>query len=69
MAGRVHLVPLASVMDAGTVVSTIAQTLGLRHTGGMPLPEALQLYAGSAVQAPTLLLLDNFEHVLLEQYT
>ena len=30
----------------------------------MPLPEALQLYVRSAVQAPTLLLLDNFEQVV-----
>ncbi len=62
--GGVYFVSLASVMDPGTVVSTIAQSLGLRHTGGMPLPEALQLYVGSAVQAPTLLLLDNFEQVV-----
>ncbi len=44
--GGVYLVPLASVNDPGTVASTIAQILGLRHTGGMPLPEALQIYAG-----------------------
>jgi predicted ATPase len=62
--GGVYLLSLASVIDPGTVVSTIAQNLGLRHTGGMPLPEALQLYVRSAVQAPTLLLLDNFEQVV-----
>ena len=62
--GGVYLLSLASVIDAGTVVSTIAQNLGLRHTGGMPLPEALQLYVRSAVQAPTLLLLDNFEQLV-----
>jgi predicted ATPase len=62
--GGVYLLSLASVIDPGTVVSTIAQSLGLRHTGGMPLPEALQLYVRSAVQAPTLLLLDNFEQVV-----
>ena len=61
--GGVYLVPLASVTDPGTVASTIAQILGLRHTGGMPLPEALQRYVGLSIQAPTLLLLDNFEQV------
>jgi predicted ATPase len=62
--GGVYLLSLASVIDPETVVSTIAQNLGLRHTGGMPLPEALQLYVRSAVQAPTLLLLDNFEQIV-----
>ena len=61
--GGVYLVPLASVSDPGTVASTIAQTLGLRHTGGIPLAEALHRYAGLSIQAPTLLLLDNFEQV------
>jgi len=58
--GGVYLVPLASVTDPGTVASTIAQILGLRHTGGVPLAEALQRYAGFWIQAPALLLLDNF---------
>jgi len=62
--GGVYLLSLASVIDPDTVVSTIAQHLGLRHTGGMPLAEALQFYVRSAVQAPTLLLLDNFEQVV-----
>ena len=62
--GGVYLLSLATVIDPGTVVSTIAQNLGLRHTGGVTLPEALQLYVRSAVQAPTLLLLDNFEQVV-----
>jgi predicted ATPase len=62
--GGVYLLSLASVIDPGSVVSMIAQNLGLRQTGGTPLPEALQLYAASAVQAPTLLLLDNFEQVV-----
>lgn len=61
--GGVYLAPLASVTDPGTVASTVAQILGLRHTGGMPLEGALQLYAGLSIHAPTLLLLDNFEQV------
>jgi predicted ATPase len=62
--GGVYFVPLASVTDPGTVASLIAQILGLRYTGGRPLPEALQLYLGLSVHAPTLLLLDNFEQVV-----
>ena len=62
--GGVYVLSLASVIDPGTVVSMIAQNLGLRHTAGMPLPEALQLYVRSAVQVRTLLLLDNFEQVV-----
>jgi predicted ATPase len=62
--GGVYLVPLASVTDPGTVASTIAQILGLRHTGGTPLAEALQRYAGLSIRVPTLLLLDNFEQVV-----
>jgi predicted ATPase len=61
--GGVYFVPVASVSDPGTVASTIAQLLGLRHTGGMPLAEALQRYLGLSIQAPTLLVLDNFEQV------
>jgi predicted ATPase len=62
--GGVYMVPLASVIDPGTVASTIAQIVGLRHTGGMPVSEALQLYLRSSIHAPTLLLLDNFEQVV-----
>ena len=43
----------------------IAQiVLGIRHTGGKPLDEALQDHLRLLVHAPTLLLLDNFEHLL-----
>lgn len=63
-AGGVYLVPLASVIDPSTVGSTIAQIVGLRHTGGMPVSEALPLYLRSSIHAPTLLLLDNFEQVV-----
>jgi predicted ATPase len=62
--GGIYLAELASVSDPGTVASTIAHTIGLRHTGGRPLAEALPLYLRDAVHAPTLLLLDNFEQVL-----
>lgn len=62
--GGVYFVVLASITDPGTVASTIAQALGVRHTGGKPLAEALQDHLRLLVHAPTLLLLDNFEHLL-----
>lgn len=62
--GGVYMVPLAPVTDPGTVASTIAQIVGLRHTGGTPVSEALPLYLGFVITAPTLLLLDNFEQVV-----
>ena len=62
--GGVYFVALASITDPTTVTSTVAQVLGVRHTGSKPLAEALQDHLRLLVQAPTLLLLDNFEHLL-----
>ena len=62
--GGVYFVALASITDPTTVASTVAQVLGIRHTGGKPLDEALQDHLRLLVHAPTLLLLDNFEHLL-----
>ena len=62
--GGVYFVALASIADPTTVTSTVAQVLGIRHTGGKPLDEALRDHLRLLVHAPTLLLLDNFEHLL-----
>jgi len=62
--GGVYFVALASITDPSTVASTIAQIVGTRHTGGKPLDEVLQDHLRLLVHAPTLLLLDNFEHLL-----
>jgi predicted ATPase len=62
--GGLYFVELASITDPGTVASTIAQMVGMRHTGGKPLAEALQDHLRLLVHAPTLLFLDNFEHLL-----
>ena len=62
--GGVYFVALASITDPATVASTVAHVLGIRHTGGRPLDEALQDHLRLLVHAPTLLLLDNFEHLL-----
>ena len=61
--GGIYMISLASVLDPETVAPTIAQTVGLRHMGRRPLSEALQQFLAISVNAPTLLLLDNFEQV------
>jgi predicted ATPase len=61
--GGVYFVALAPITDPADVASTIAQVLGVRHTGGKPLAEALQDHVRLLVHTPTLLFLDNFEHV------
>jgi predicted ATPase len=62
--GGIYFVALASITDPTTVTSTVAQVLGVRHTGGKPLVEALREHLRLLVYAPTLLFLDNFEHLL-----
>jgi predicted ATPase len=62
--GGVYAISLGSVLDPGTVSSTVARSVGLRHTGSSPLSEVLPLYLGLSVRHPTLLLLDNFEQVI-----
>jgi predicted ATPase/class 3 adenylate cyclase len=57
----VFFVDLAPIRDPGLVASAIAQTLGVRETGGQPLLETLK----SFLRAKSfLLVLDNFEQVL-----
>src|SRR3712207_3438733 len=57
----VAFVDLAPIGDPGLVASTIAQALGLRETGGGPLPARLKAYLRDRC---LLLVLDNFEQVL-----
>jgi predicted ATPase len=62
--GGVYFASLAGLTDPGMLETTIAQLLGVRRTGGRRLAEALQDYFRTSVQSRTLLLLDNFEHIL-----
>jgi hypothetical protein len=62
--GGVYFVALASITDPTTVTSTVAQVLGVWHTGGKLLAEALREHLRLLVHAPALLLLDNFERLL-----
>jgi predicted ATPase/DNA-binding SARP family transcriptional activator len=61
LADGVFFVELAPVRDPHRVASAIAQTLGVRETGGVPLLESLQAYLR---EKHLLLLLDNYEHLL-----
>lgn len=61
--GGVYFVPLASIMDPGLVVPTIAQTLGVRETTGRPLIADLKAHLHHAGHQAMLLVLDNFERV------
>jgi predicted ATPase/class 3 adenylate cyclase len=60
-ADGVFFVNLAPVNDTALVVPTIAETLGMRETGGQPLRERLK---GELQQKQMVLLLDNFEQVV-----
>lgn len=60
-ADSVVWVPLAALTDSSLVASTIAQALGLRETGVLPIEELLMIALRDQRQ---LLLLDNFEQVI-----
>jgi predicted ATPase len=60
-ASGVFFVPLAPISDPALVLSTVAQTLGIREKAGQGFRESLQDHLRDK---QTLLLLDNFEHVV-----
>ncbi len=61
--GGVCFVPLSSVSDHSLIASAMAQAAGVRETGNQSPQESLREYVSGLAQ-PTLLLLDNFEHLL-----
>ncbi len=61
--GGICFVPLSVVSDIALIASTIAQALGVRENGNQSSEESLKDYV-SGLDQPTLLLLDNFEHLL-----
>jgi len=61
---RVHFVVLGSIGDPLMVPATIAESMGIRETGGRPFLELLKDYIREPEPSPVLLLLDNFEHIL-----
>ena len=65
-AGGAYYVPLAPVSDPKLIAPAIAQTLGLRESGGQSPLETLKAHLQNSLRLPTLLLLDNFEHLVAE---
>ncbi|HET7038047.1 MAG TPA: tetratricopeptide repeat protein [Thermomicrobiaceae bacterium] len=57
----VWFVPLASLTDPSLVPSTIAQTLGVREAGQVPIDVTLREFLGNK---DLLLVIDNLEHLL-----
>jgi predicted ATPase/DNA-binding CsgD family transcriptional regulator len=57
----VHFVPLAMIRDPGLVVPTLAQALHLQESKGYSLLDQVQI---ALQDRHTLLVLDNFEHVV-----
>src|SRR5205085_5104777 len=62
-ADGVCFVPLAPISDPHLLMPTIAQTLGLWEVGDRPLLEQLKAYVQ---EKHLLLLLDNFEQIVVE---
>jgi predicted ATPase len=62
--GGIHFVPLSPLSDPGLIASVIVQTLGIGEAGGQSPLEILKKYLQDSLRAPTLLLLDNFEHLI-----
>src|SRR6185503_2750171 len=60
-ATRVVYVPLAAIRDSSFVALGIAEALGLSDVTSLELPARARMACGDRA---TLLLLDNFEHVL-----
>jgi predicted ATPase/class 3 adenylate cyclase len=56
----VYFVALASIADPELALPTIAQTLGVRESAGVPLGESVQRYLADK---RLLLIVDNLEHV------
>jgi len=63
--GGVCFVPLSSVGERSLIVSTIAQALGVRESANQTVQEGLDEYV-SRLDESTLLVLDNFEHLVSE---
>ena len=63
--GGVYFVSLASIADPGMVAPAIAKVMGVRQTEGKPVVQALQEHLRLSPPALGLLVVDNFEHLLV----
>ncbi|MFZ5807642.1 MAG: tetratricopeptide repeat protein [Chloroflexota bacterium] len=64
--GGVHYVPLASINSAELIVPAIAEALEFSFSGPVDPKEQLFNYLAQGAKHPTLLVLDNLEHLLTE---
>jgi predicted ATPase len=64
--GGVEFVSLASVSDPSLLIPAIAKSLGIGEETGRSLKESLREHLAGRVESPTLLVLDNFEHLVSE---
>ena len=62
--GGVSFVSLAGISEPAAVAPVLAQVVRLRHTDGRPLADALEDHVRTSIREATLLVLDNFEHLL-----
>lgn len=60
----VFFIALAGVSDPSLIPSVIAQTVGVRETGGQTPAESLKDFLRNSPGAPMLILVDNFEHLV-----
>jgi predicted ATPase/DNA-binding winged helix-turn-helix (wHTH) protein len=61
---RVYFVGLAAITDPDLVALSIAASIGIRETGGRPFRDLLKDHLRDTGPQSTLLVLDNFEHIL-----
>src|SRR5579859_4082470 len=61
---RVYFVGLGSISDPVMVPAAIAESVGIRETGGRPFIDLLKDHFREREPSPVLLLLDNLEHIL-----
>lgn len=61
---HVYFVALGSISDPLMVPATVAESIGIRESGGRPFLELLKDYIRKPEPSPVLLVLDNFEHIL-----
>jgi len=62
--GHAFFVALGSISDPAMVPAAIAESIGIRETGGRAFLDLLKDYLRACEPAPVLLLLDNLEHIL-----
>jgi len=61
---HVFFVALGSINDPAAVPGAIAESVGIRETGGRPFVNLMKDYLRECEPSPVLLLLDNMEHIL-----